>query len=47
MDLLHLGVPYVWWDVKKVRKRLKKGMVPREAVRKANPIALRPVAYAI
>ncbi len=37
----------VWWDVKEVRKRLKKGIVPREAVRKANLIVPRPVAYAV
>jgi len=37
----------VWWDVKKVKKRLKKGIVPKEAVRKTNPIAPRPVAYAV
>jgi IS605 OrfB family transposase len=37
----------VWWDVKEVRKRLKKEIVPREAVRKANSIIPRPVAYAV
>jgi putative transposase len=37
----------VWWDVKEVKKRLKKGIVPREAVRKTNPIIPRPVAYAV
>ncbi len=37
----------VWWDVKKVRKRLKKGIVLKEAVGKANPIIPRPAAYAI
>ncbi len=38
----------VWWDVKKVKKRLKKrGIVARKAVRKANPIVPRPVAYAV
>jgi len=42
-------VKAVWWDVKEARKRLKKrrGLVPREAVRKANPIIPRPVAYAV
>jgi hypothetical protein len=29
----------VWWGVKEARKRLKKGVVPREAVGKANPIS--------
>jgi hypothetical protein len=37
----------VWWDLKEVKKRLKKGIVPREAVRKTNPIIPRPVAYAV
>jgi len=39
----------VWWDVKKVRKRLKKGrgLVPKEAVRRRNPLVPRLVAYAV
>ncbi len=37
----------LWWDVKEVRKRLKKGIVPREAVRKANPIIPRPIIHAV
>jgi putative transposase len=37
----------IWWDVKEARKRLKKGIVPKEAVRKANPIVLRPAAYTV
>jgi len=37
----------VWWDVKEARKRLKKGIVPRKAVRKTNPIIPRPVAYVV
>ncbi len=37
----------VWWDVKEIGKRLKKEIVPREAVGKANPIIPRPVAYAV
>jgi len=40
-------VKAVWWDVKEVRKRLGKGIVPRETVRKVNPIIPRPVAYAV
>jgi putative transposase len=40
-------VKAVWWDVKEVRKRLKKGIVPREAVRKANPIILRPIIHTV
>ncbi len=37
----------LWWDVKEVRKRLKKGIVPREAVRKTNPIIPRPIVHAV
>jgi IS605 OrfB family transposase len=37
----------VWWDVKEAKKRLKKGIVPREAVGKANPIIPRPVVHAV
>ncbi len=37
----------VWWDVKEIGKRLKKGIVPREAVRKANPIIPRPIIHAV
>jgi putative transposase len=35
----------VWWDVKEVRKRLKKGrgLVPKEAVRRRNPPVPCPV----
>jgi hypothetical protein len=41
------GAKAVWWDVKEARKRLKKGIVSREAVGKANPIIPRPVIHAI
>jgi len=37
----------VWWDVKEARKRLKKGIVPRETVRKTNPIIPRPIIHAV
>jgi len=37
----------VWWDVKEVKKRLKKGIVPREVVRKANLIIPRPIIHAV
>jgi IS605 OrfB family transposase len=37
----------VWWDVKEARKRLKKGIAPREAVRKTNPIIPRPIIHAV
>jgi putative transposase len=40
-------VKAVWWDVKEARKRLKKGIVPKEAVGKANPIIPRPATYAV
>ncbi len=35
----------VWWDVKEVR--LNKGVVPKEAVGKANPIIPRPIIHAV
>jgi putative transposase len=37
----------VWWDVNEIGKRLKKGIVPREAVGKANPIIPRPIIHAV
>ncbi len=37
----------VWWEVKEARKRLKKGIVPREAVGWANPVVPRLVAHAV
>jgi hypothetical protein len=37
----------IWWDVKEARKRLNKGIVPREAVGKANPIIPRPIIHAV
>jgi hypothetical protein len=37
----------VWWDVKEARKKLKKGVVSREAVGKANLITPRPIIHAI
>jgi hypothetical protein len=40
-------VKAVWWNVKKVKKRLKKRIVPREAVRKANPIVPQPIIHAV
>jgi putative transposase len=40
-------VKAVWWDVKEARKRLNKGIVPREAVRKANPIILRLIIHTV
>jgi IS605 OrfB family transposase len=37
----------VWWDVKEIRKRLKKGIMPREAVRRRNPLVPWPVVCAV
>jgi putative transposase len=37
----------VWWDVKEVKKRLKKGIAPKEAMGKANPIIPRPIIHAV
>jgi IS605 OrfB family transposase len=39
----------VWWDVKEVRKRLEKGrgLVPKEAVRRRNPLVPWPVVCAV
>jgi transposase, IS605 OrfB family, central region len=37
----------VWWDVKEARKRLRKKVVPKEAVGKANPIVPRPIVHAV
>jgi len=39
----------VWWDVKETRKRLKKerGLVPKEAVRRRNPLVPWPVVHAV
>jgi IS605 OrfB family transposase len=41
------AVKGVWWEVKEVGKRLKKEVVPKEAVRRANPIIPWPAAYAV
>jgi putative transposase len=40
-------VKAMWWDVKEARKRLNKGIVPKEAVGKANPIIPRPIVHAV
>jgi hypothetical protein len=39
----------VWWDLKDVKRRLEKGrgLVPKEAVRRRNPLVQWPVAYAV
>jgi len=52
LNMLWKTTPTGWvkgvrWDVKEARKRLKKGIVPREAVRKTNPIVPRPIIHAV
>jgi IS605 OrfB family transposase len=39
----------VWWDLKDVKRRLEKGrgLVPKEAVRRRNPLVTWPVVYAV
>ena len=37
----------VWWNLKDVKRLEKKEVVPKEAVRRANPIIPRPAAYAV
>jgi putative transposase len=37
----------LWWDVKEVGRRLKMEIVPREAVKKANPIIPQPIIHAV
>ena len=37
----------VWWDMKEARKRLKKGIMPKDVAKKRNPLVLWPVAYAV
>jgi IS605 OrfB family transposase len=37
----------IWWDVKEVRKRLRKKVVPKGVVKKANLIIPRPIVHAV
>jgi len=39
----------VWWDLKDVKRRLEKGrgLVPKEAVRRKNPLVTWPVVYVV
>ena len=37
----------VWWDVKEAKKRLRKKVVPKEVVKKANLIIPRPIIHAV
>ncbi len=40
-------VKAMWWDVKEARKRLKKGIMPKDVAKKRNPLVPWPVAYAV
>jgi len=40
-------VKAVWWNLKDVKRLEEKEVVPKEAVRRANPIIPRPAAYAV
>jgi putative transposase len=40
-------VKAVWWDMKEARKRLKKGIMPKDVAKKRNPLVPWPVAYAV
>jgi len=42
-------VKTVWWDLKDVKRRLEKGrgLVPKEAVRRRNPLVMWPIARAV
>ena len=40
-------VKAVWWDVKEAKKRLKKGIMPKDVAKKRNPLVPWPVAYAV
>jgi hypothetical protein len=37
----------VWWDVKEAKKRLKKGIMPKDAAKKRNPLVPWPVVCAV
>jgi putative transposase len=37
----------VWWDVKEIGKRLKKGIMPKDVAKRRNPLVPWPVAYAV
>jgi putative transposase len=40
-------VKAVWWDMKEAKKRLKKGIMPRDAAKKRNPLVPWPVVCAV
>jgi len=37
----------VWWDVKEARKRLKKGIMPKDVAKKRNPLVPWPIVRAV
>jgi len=37
----------IWWDVKEARKRLKKGIMPKDVAKKRNPLVPWPVVCAV
>jgi IS605 OrfB family transposase len=41
------AVKGVWWDVKEARKRLRKGIMPKDTAKKRNPLVPWHVAYAV
>jgi putative transposase len=40
-------VKATWWDVKEAKKRLKKGIMPKDAAKKRNPLVPWPVVCAV
>jgi len=40
-------VKAVWWDVKEVRKRLRKKVVPKDVEKRGNPLVPRPIIHAV
>jgi hypothetical protein len=40
-------VKALWWDVKEVRKRLRKKVVPKDAEKRGNLLAPWPVVYTV
>jgi putative transposase len=41
------AVKGIWWDVKEVKKRLRKGIMPKDTAKKRNPLVPWPVARAV
>ena len=37
----------LWWEVKEVRKRLRKKVVPKDAEKRGNPLVPWPVVYTV